>query len=183
MEGCKIGALMSANLPSFQPSVLPAFQASMGKTLVLGLGNPILTDDGVGIHVVRKVEQTGLPAGTSCAQASVGGLRLLDALTGYDRVILVDALQTRGGRPGDVYRLQLHDAQGSLHSGSTHDLSLTGALDVGRHLGMDLPGDDAVTIVAIEVSDVLTFGETCTQAVTEAIPVAVRAVLDELATG
>jgi hydrogenase maturation protease len=152
----------------------------MTKTLILGLGNPILTDDGVGVHVVRAVQKARPQNGMACAEASVGGLRLLDALTGYERVVLVDAIQTHDGRPGDVYRLHLDDVQGSLHSGSTHDLSLAGALAVGRRLGMELPGDDAIVIVAIEVADVLTFGETCTPVVTDAIPAAVCAVLDEL---
>ena len=152
-------------------------------TLILGLGNPILTDDGVGIHVVRAVQEVGVQAEVTCVEASVGGLRLLDVLAGSDRVILVDAIQTREGEPGQIHRLGLDQVGISLHSGSTHDLSLTGALALGRQLGMKLPADDDVVILAIEVADVLTFGEVCTPAVADAIPRAVRRVLDELATG
>jgi hydrogenase maturation protease len=66
------------------------------KTLVLGLGNPILTDDKVGIHVVRAAAGHCSPAnGVTFAEASVGGLRLLDLLAGYDRAVMVDAIQTR----------------------------------------------------------------------------------------
>jgi hydrogenase maturation protease len=151
------------------------------KTLVLGLGNPILTDDGVGIHVVRAAARRRPPKkNVTFAEASVGGLRLLDPLLGYSRLILVDAIQTRGGEPGAIYRLGPGDVQATFHSGSTHDLSLAAALDLGRRLGLHLPGDDALTILAVEVKDVLTFGETCTAAVTEAIPRAVDAVLAEL---
>lgn len=152
----------------------------MTKTLVLGLGNPILTDDGVGIHVVRAVQAAGTPDGTVCVEASVGGLRLLDVLADSDRVILIDAIQTRGGEPGEIHRLVLEEVQASLHSGSTHDLSLPGALALGRQLGMKLPADDGLIILAVEVADVLTFGETCTPAVAEAIPRAAQMVLDEL---
>ena len=148
------------------------------KTLVLGLGNPILTDDGVGIHVARaaagRIQQTGVV----CAEASVGGLRLLDILTGYERVILVDAIHTPGGRPGDITLLHPNDLRASLHSGSTHDLSLPGALALGRRLGLALPDDQAVVIVAVEAEDVLTFGESCTPAVAAAIPRAAEMVLD-----
>jgi hydrogenase maturation protease len=151
------------------------------KTLVLGLGNPILTDDGVGIHVVRAAaNRCSLFRDVVLAEASVGGLRLLDLLAGYERVIVVDAIQTRGGQPGDLYRLGPGDLQGSLHSGSTHDLSLHGALDLGRRLDMVLPDDKDLIILAIEVEDVLTFGEACTPAVTRAIPLAVEIVLAEL---
>ena len=147
------------------------------KTLILGLGNPILTDDGVGIHVVHAVAAHARQAGLVFAEASVGGLRLLDTLTGYERVILVDAIQTPDGRPGEVYLLHPNDLRTSLHSGSTHDMSLPGALALGRQLGLVLPTDEALAIVAVEVEDVLTFGELCTPAVAAAIPKAVEMVL------
>ena len=151
--------------------------AMASKTLVLGLGNPILTDDGVGIHVVRAVAARGRCDDVTLAEASVGGLRLLDTLTDYERVILVDAIQTPDGRAGQVYLLHPNDLHASLHSGSTHDLSLPDALTLGRKLGLVLPTDEAVTIVAVEVEDVLTFGESCTPAVAAAIPGAVEMVM------
>jgi hydrogenase maturation protease len=153
------------------------------KTLVLGLGNPILTDDGVGIYVVRAAAARCQRDNVTFAEASVGGLRLLDTIAGYERVIVVDAIRARDGKPGDVYRLQPSHLQTSLHSGSTHDLSLAGALALGRRMGMALPDDESISIIAIEVEDVLTFGESCTPVVTAAIPRAVEAVLAELETG
>lgn len=151
------------------------------KTLVLGLGNPILTDDGVGIIVAREVAARCQRNGVSFTEASVGGLRLLDTIAGYRRLIIVDAIQTREGRPGDIYRLHPNDLRVSLHSGSTHDLSLPGALALGRGMGLVLPDDEDIVIIAIEVEDVLTFSETCTPVVMDAIPHAVEVVLDELA--
>jgi hydrogenase maturation protease len=150
------------------------------KTLVLGLGNTILTDDGVGIHVVREVAARCARDDVAFAEASVGGLRLLDVIRGYRRIILVDAIQTKNGQPGEIHHLHPNDLQASLHSGSTHDLSLPGALALGRGLGMTLPTDEDLSIVAIEVADVLTFSETCTQAVAEAIPLAADWVLAAL---
>jgi hydrogenase maturation protease len=168
--------------------------------LVLGLGNPILSDDGVGIHVARAVASQFLPR-ASCprvcfAEASVGGIRLLEVLAGYDRAFLIDAIQTPDGLPGDIYRLLPaeswavsearsgaaggDDVRSSLHSGSTHDLSFQGALAWGRENGMKLPPDDGILIVAIEAQDVLTFGESCTSGVAAAIPRAVDLVLDLL---
>ena len=79
-----------------------------------------------------------------------------------------------------MYRLHPNDLGVSLHSGSTHDLSLSGALALGRGMGMMLPDDEAILIIAIEVEDVLTFGEGCTPAVAAAIPRAVEAVVAEL---
>jgi hydrogenase maturation protease len=156
-------------------------QYPIPRTLVLGLGNPILTDDGVGIHAVRAAAARYAPAdGVTFSEASVGGLRLLDAMAGYERVILVDAIQTSGGRPGDVYQLAASDLPASLHSGSTHDMSLHTALDLGRRLGMKLPGDGDIIIFAVEAEDVLTFSDSCTQAVARAIPRAMEAVRAQL---
>ncbi len=155
------------------------------RTLVLGLGNPILTDDGVGIHVTRAVasrvtSEPGPGDGVCFAEASVGGLRLLEVLTGYDRVILVDAIQTPDGLPGDICQLSPGDLQSSLHAGSTHDLSLEGALAWGRLSGLALPNDHNIRIVAIGTEDVLTFGEGCTAEVATAVPRAVELVLGML---
>lgn len=150
------------------------------KTLVLGLGNPILSDDGIGIHVVRELAKHRLPDNVTCTEASVGGLRLLEVMAGYERVIMVDAIQTPDGKPGDIHRLYAGDLRASLHSGSTHDLSLPGALHLGRGMGMALPDDEAIVIIAVEAEDILTFGEECTSEVEASIPRAVEAVLAEL---
>jgi hydrogenase maturation protease len=156
------------------------------KTLVLGLGNTILTDDGVGIHVVRAAEAryksrtVHNDADVTFIEASVGGLRLIETIAGYERLILVDAIQTRGGIPGQIHRLQPGNLNASLHAGSSHDLTFTGALALGRRLGMAIPEDEDIHIVAIEAEDVLTFGETCTPAVAAAIPQAADRVLAEL---
>ena len=150
------------------------------KTLIVGLGNPILTDDGIGIYVVRELAQCSLPEHVTVTEASVGGIRLLEIIAGYDQVILVDAIQTPDSRPGDVYRLTAGDLRATLHSGSSHDLSLPGALNWGRSIGIKLPDAAAISIIAVEAQDVLTFGEQCTSAVAAAIPRAVEMVLAEL---
>jgi len=67
----------------------------MEKTIVIGLGNPILTDDGVGVKIAYELERAigpNLPSNLTITEASVGGLRLMELLIGYDRAILVDAI-------------------------------------------------------------------------------------------
>ena len=149
----------------------------MKKTLILGLGNPILADDGVGIHVVRALAAHSLPAGVVLTEGCVGGLRLLEIIPGYDQVILVDAIQTPDGHPGEIFPLQPGALRNPLHSGSAHDLSLSGALCLGRELGMAIPEDTDIRIIAIQVADVRTLDEELTPAVKAAIPRAVEAVL------
>ena len=166
------------------PPIYPISERALAlKTLIVGLGNPILTDDGVGIHIVRAVAERCPRDDVAFAEASVGGLRLLDVIAGYERLIMVDAIQTPGGQLGDLYRLRPGDLRASLHSGSTHDLSLPGALALGRCLGLPLPDDEAITIVAVEVEDVTTFGEACTPQVQAAIPSAVQTILEQVLSG
>lgn len=147
---------------------------------MLGLGNPILTDDGVGIYVVRVLAARCSRDDLAFAEACVGGLRLLEIIAGYERVIILDAIRTPGGQPGHLHRLRPDDLQASLHTGSTHDLTLPGALALGRGLGLPLPDDEAITILAVEVEDVTTFGETCTPLVQAAISRVAQLVLEEV---
>lgn len=152
------------------------------KTLVLGLGNPILTDDGVGVRVAEEV-LARLPVDTpiDCTEVSVGGLLLMETMLGYERVILIDALYPCKGDPGTIHRMTLADLQAispTEHSTSPHDTSLITALEMGRRMGLPLPED--ITIYAIEVENILDFGDTPTPAVARAIPQVTAAVLEEL---
>jgi len=149
------------------------------KTLILGLGNPILTDDGVGVRVARLLaEHLSDEPDVTVAEASVGGLRLLEIVANYDRLILVDAIQTIGGQPGEIHRLTPDAFCASLHSGCSHAVDLVTALELGRKLGMSMP--EEIVIIAIGAEDVVTFGERCTARVEAAIPQAVKAVWEEL---
>jgi hydrogenase maturation protease len=154
------------------------------NTLILGLGNPILSDDGVGIYVARLLaERLKDRPSVAVSEACVGGLRLLEMINGYERLILVDAIQTVGGQPGAIYRLTPNDfadprRAASLHSGCSHDMDLFTALEFGRQVGMAMPKE--MVIIAIEAQDVITFGESCTPEIEAAIPKAAEAALEEL---
>lgn len=148
------------------------------KILILGLGNPILTDDGVGIKVVRALKQRVDDPQIAFRESSLGGLNLLDILAGYDRAIIVDAIQTKSGTAGDVYHLSSDDFEPCLHVSCAHSVDFATALELGRKIGLRLPRD--ITIVAVEVQDVITFGEECTSGAQVAISTAVDMVLQEL---
>jgi len=148
------------------------------KTLVLGLGNPILSDDSVGIQVARSIEQSCREPSVTVMEASISGLGLLDLIAGYDRLVLIDAIQTKGGVVGDVYRLDTTDINATRHTGSVHDVNFFTALELGQRLGMSLPAE--IVIFAVEVADVTTFSEQCTPEVAPAIPVAAEMVLREI---
>jgi hydrogenase maturation protease len=154
------------------------------KTIVIGLGNPILTDDGVGVKVAYELERilaTRHPQLADVTEASAGGLRLMELMIGYDRAIIVDAFTNGSKTPGKMHRMTLDDLRDispTQHSASAHDTTLVTALDAGKALGMHLP--DEVVIFAIEVENVIDFSDEPTTAVAAAIPGVVTAVLNEL---
>jgi hydrogenase maturation protease len=110
---------------------------------------------------------------TGCA-----GLSLLDLLVGYDRAIIVDAIQTVGGKAGQIYRLDPGAFDTARHTASAHGIDFTTALEFGKKLGIPLP--QQIIIFAIEALDVSTFSEECTPEVRQAIPICVEMVLQEL---
>lgn len=152
----------------------------MSCTLVLGMGNPILSDDGVGLEVARRLEEGPLPAGVEVRQSEVAGLRLLELLRGYDKVVIVDALRS-GRKPGEVVRYEAREFTGGHRYGSAHSIGLDTALELGRRLGIPMPDD--VTVLAVEAEDVETFGEELSPPVAAAVERVVEMVRAEVGAG
>lgn len=149
------------------------------KTLVLGLGNPLVSDDSVGLRVVAELRPLLADRkDVEVAEDYWGGLRLMERMVGYDRAIVIDAICT-GARPGTIHQLTPHCIP-TQRSASAHDVNLPTALEFGRCAGALLPNDEDILLVGIEAEDILTFGQECTPAVQAAIPRAVRDVLKAL---
>jgi hydrogenase maturation protease len=150
-------------------------------TLVLGLGNPILSDDAVGPRVAEAVRRylAGRP-GVEVKEASVGGLKLLDEILGYWKVVLVDSIETEGGKPGHVYTMTPENLRGTAHLVSPHEVNFMGVLEMARKQEMEVP--EHIVVVAVEIKDNTTFGEKMSPEVEAAIPQAVGEVLKEVGT-
>jgi hydrogenase maturation protease len=145
-------------------------------TLVIGLGNPVLCDDSVGLRVAdelraRLVDRPDIEV----TEDGRGGLRLMERMVGYQRVVVIDAIVT-GAPPGTIHRLTPGDIP-TQRSASAHDVNLPTALEFGRQAGLQLPANEQILLVGIEAVDILNFGETCTPAVAASIPRAVDEVL------
>ena len=140
----------------------------MAKTLLLGLGNSILKDDAVGLRVVRALGERLTQEEVHVEESSFANIDLLNFISAYDRLIIVDSIKTEGGKPGDLYRMDLDDLHSTLHLSCPHDINLATALELGKRLGMHIPGE--IGIYAIEVEDNQTFSESCSPLVEEAIP-------------
>ena len=154
---------------------------TLGGTLVLGMGNPILSDDGVGLLVAGRLAGEQLPAGAEVSQSEVGGLRLLELVRGFTRVIIIDALRSpaeAGREPGEVVKYEAKDFKGGHRYGSAHSIGLDTVLELGHRLGYEMPAE--VIVYAIEAADVETFGEELSPPVAAAAEHVLELVREEL---
>ncbi len=149
------------------------------KILVLGLGNPLVTDDSVGLRVAAEVKRmAGDRPGVEIDEDYWGGLRLMERMAGFEAAIVIDAICT-GASPGTLHRLGVHSIP-TQRSASSHDMNLPTALALGRQAGVALPSDERILLVGIEAADILSFGTQCTPAVQAAIVPAAREVMEAL---
>ena len=151
-------------------------------TRVIGLGNSILSDDGVGIYAAREVGRrladAGLHAGVDVRESEVAGFALMELMAGWRQVILIDCIQFDGLEPGTVVRIDPDDLHTSLRIRSVHEVNLPTVLELGRRMGMDMPA--RLTIFGIQAEDSLTFGEALTDAAARGMNEAVDLVLKEI---
>ena len=145
------------------------------ETLILGLGNPILTDDAVGIRIAQELEEE-FPD-LAVMATSEAGLSLLEQVIGYDRLVIIDSIKTEKGKPGELYQLGLEDLKPTADFSSSHGVGIATAFKLGERLGYPMP--EQVSIYAVEVKDNTTFGENCTPEVTQSIPFIVRQIIKE----
>lgn len=150
------------------------------KTIVVGLGNPILGDDGVGWRVAEEVKKQ-LPADSpvNVDFLSLGGISLMEHLIGYDHAILIDAFIL--DEPiGSIMLLKLSDLPNysAFHTTSTHDTSLQNAIELGRSMGAHLPDD--MDIIGIATRQICDFSEELSPPIADAVPFAARVVIDLL---
>jgi hydrogenase maturation protease len=155
-------------------------ESKKSRALVVGLGNPMLGDDGVGWRVAEEVKKQlplGLPVDVDCL--SLGGISLMEHLIGYGRAILIDAFALE--EPvGSILILKLSDLPNysAFHTISVHDTPLQTAIELGRAMGAQLPDD--VTVVGIATKRACDFSKTLSPPVAEAVSQAANFVLDLL---
>ena len=148
------------------------------KTIILGVGNPILCDDGVGVHVVKQLKHLIDDPNVTIDEALTGGMNLLDLLLGYDKAILIDAINIKNAKNGDVRRFLLNELS-PIHSNNPHDVSLVEALELAEKLGEDrIPRE--IVVIGIVLKEIpYLFGEKLSSEIAKAVPKAVKMALSE----
>jgi hydrogenase maturation protease len=116
------------------------------KTLVLGLGNVLMGDEGVGVHVVRAIEKRTLPRGVECLDGGTGGFLLLEPMQDADRIVMIDA--AADGNPiGTVTRTVPRFSRDYPPTLTAHDVGIKDLLD----LFYMLDGGREVVLYAITI--------------------------------
>lgn len=150
------------------------------RTLVLGIGNSILGDDGVGVHVAREVAARVNNENIDVRDVNVDGLNLFDFILGYDKLVVIDAIVTEDGRVGGVYRIKPESVCDPSRSAiSPHHFNLATTIEIGKKLFQDrMPRE--VILYAVGAEEATTVTEEMTREVKEAVPMAASLILEEI---
>jgi len=152
------------------------------KTLLLGMGNPILTDDAVGVRLASDFKQrlADIPNIDFVEECCVGGLNLIDVFYGYQRAIVLDSILAADRVPGRWHRFDGAALDETMHLTNIHDVNFATALELGRRLKMPLPEPSEIHIFAVEVEDNLSFSERMTSRLEETYPRYASEILGEV---
>ena len=126
------------NPPKIVPSDMPQDREDTvsKKTVILGIGNVLLCDEGVGVHVANELMKMDLPPSVSVVEGGTDGFRLLNVITDADRLIIVDTVRG-GAAPGSIYRFDIDEVR-SCPSGfktSVHQIGILEVIDLSGLIG------------------------------------------------
>ena len=138
------------------------------KILILGIGNPICCDDAAGIEAARQLKQKIIGDNIDIEEITSAGMNLLDAIIGYDKVIIIDSIQTEAGKVGEVYRFTKDEIDERRPARFSHNGGILLMLSWGKEMKLKLPTDMIFYAIEIEKGD--EFGEEFTPQVKAAIP-------------
>ena len=144
------------------------------KILILGMGSPILSDDGVGLLIARALEEK-IP-NADIVTTSMVGLNLLDQVLGYDKLFLIDALVSGESSPGTLKKLK--SGEGTAHLFTSHGLDFFTLLALGKQMGLKMPVVGA--IYGIEIENPVSFGEELTPPLAEKLPSLIESIRQDI---
>ena len=146
--------------------------------LILGVGNLLLKDEGVGIHVAHQLMEMDLPPHVEVLDGGTSGFDLLEDIEGREKVIVVDAVRV-GQPPGTLYRFTREDIEERPKQRlSMHDIDMTDLLRLGDLLGVEKPAE--VVVIGVEVKDMETASMDLSREVKAQIPKVIELVMKEL---
>ena len=145
-----------------------------GKILVVGMGNLIYRDEGIGVHIIREMEKMKLPSHIELLDIGTSTMDLISYMKEVKKLIVIDAMRA-GGKPGTIYKCKPEDLlpidEGPI---SLHEIGLLETLNMTKKLGMEIE----TVIVGVE-PETMDWGTELTESVKNKIPMIIEAVLKE----
>ncbi len=154
---------------------------TLNPILILGLGNELLCDDAIGIHLVSEFEKLFPSPAIHFKTSCTGGLEIVEIITGYNQVIIIDAIKTQNGVPGRVYHFTLSDFKNTSHVSSFHDISFLTALKFADYVDIKIP--ENIHILAVEIVEDMLFSDQFSASICkeyDQIKTSIKAYLDQL---
>ena len=143
-------------------------------TLVIGVGNYLRTDDGVGIHVINRLKE--LYPSIETLDAAMGSIEIIEGMRGYSNAIIVDAIVT-DAKPGTLYRVNLTEGEAPPTITHSHGTDLPTILQLGRQLyPEEMPRE--ILLLAIVAEDTTTIGDRLTPSVERAAGEAIKTIAE-----
>ena len=143
------------------------------NTLILGLGNLLLSDEGVGVHVARALAERELPAGVSVVEAGTAFLDVLPEIEKADRILLIDAMEG-GSAPGSVYRVPFDECRHPEMLASLHGFDMSRVLFMAGNQRAP-----QVTVFGVEPARI-EWGTEVSPVVQRVVPLVADAILSEI---
>lgn len=146
------------------------------EILILGLGNPILSDDSVGLRVVDKLKEIiNKKNNVNFCKVAISGIEILDIISGYKHLILIDVIKTGKDKIGKLTMYKISDFNNSIHLTNPHQLNLPSVIEFANKTGIPVP--EVIDIFTIEVEDIYTFSEECSPEIKDKIPEIAKEIL------
>ena len=147
------------------------------QILILGVGNLLLSDEGVGVHVARKLMQMDFPPQVEVLEGGTDGFALMHVLLQADRLILVDAVRG-GGRPGSIYRFEIEDCPPfpDIYKTSVHQISILEVINLSGLIG----ATPQTTVIGVEPNR-LEMGMELSPQIEAKIPRVIQLIREEVA--
>ena len=146
------------------------------KILILGVGNELLSDEGVGVHVIKELKKMSLPPGIEIMEGGTDGFGLIHIITDTDRLIVIDSVKG-GSEPGTLYKFDIKDAPKTpdLFKTSVHQIGILEVINLSSLIGKT----PETTVIGVEPKSILTSME-LTDEVKAKIPRVIELVLEEV---
>jgi hydrogenase maturation protease len=149
-----------------------------GKTLILALGNPILSDDAVAFEVADHLTEHLDSTQYDIIKSSAATMDIIPKLAGYDRLVVIDAIQLGSAPLGTVHRFSLADLDSTVRKSSPHDINFATAFSMAEQWGYHIPAD--IRIYGIEVKELSKFSQNCTPEIKEKLHVIEKHILNDI---